>query len=219
MSEHNFKQYLEKLLGEKIEEARNEDQTEGKDIMGQPAESSRQALWGKEGESPHSATDAPGLSRKEIIGNAFTMLVAGHETTNSTLYIIHPAGARDGTAAAAERPRWNPAPDPRLRHPRVIRTTTTTGTAKPLITPLLSSTVGRRLQPRTRRCASKEPPAATAIPNIFAVVAAQGSGGAAQVLTVDGGGRPRKRGRSGGHGEASAGGDIPGGAASTARGR
>ncbi|KAL2126862.1 hypothetical protein VTI74DRAFT_11705 [Chaetomium olivicolor] len=75
----NYLQYMDEFLRDKAEEAqRGGAPREGMDIMGQLAQSKY---------SPKAAKDTgPKLSDAEIIGNAFIMIVAGHETTANTLH-------------------------------------------------------------------------------------------------------------------------------------
>ncbi|KAL2178023.1 cytochrome P450 [Thermothelomyces heterothallicus CBS 202.75] len=85
----NYLQYMDEFLRDKIDETRRGvPQREGMDIMGQLVQSS----YGSESEKAGS-TGAKGdststfkLSDADIIGNAFIMIVAGHETTANTLH-------------------------------------------------------------------------------------------------------------------------------------
>ncbi|KJZ78718.1 hypothetical protein HIM_02109 [Hirsutella minnesotensis 3608] len=74
--------YMDELMEGKVEEARKGGRAEeGMDLMGQLA----RATYGSQG-SAGDGKQATGLSREEIIGNAFIMFVAGHETTANTLH-------------------------------------------------------------------------------------------------------------------------------------
>ncbi|KAL7950386.1 cytochrome P450 [Trichoderma barbatum] len=75
LSYDEYVQYMNELLDEKIEDARKGEHTEGMDLMGQLAKS----CFGADNK------DAT-LTREEIIGNAFIMFVAGHETTANAIH-------------------------------------------------------------------------------------------------------------------------------------
>jgi cytochrome P450 len=75
LSYDEYVTYMNELLDEKIEDARNGDHIEGMDLMGQLAKS----CFGTDNK------DAT-LTREEIISNAFIMFVAGHETTANTIH-------------------------------------------------------------------------------------------------------------------------------------
>jgi cytochrome P450 len=75
---------MDEFLHDKIEEARSGDAPrEGMDIMGQLVQSKYGAKASKEGGGSGSG---PKLEDSDIIGNAFIMTVAGHETTANTLH-------------------------------------------------------------------------------------------------------------------------------------
>lgn len=76
--------YLQELMDEKIEEARNGERVEGMDLMGQLVRSSYRVESGTGEAIPKQGA----LSRDEILGNAFIMLVAGHETTANAIHFI-----------------------------------------------------------------------------------------------------------------------------------
>ncbi|KAH6899656.1 cytochrome P450 [Thelonectria olida] len=76
--------YMQELLDEKIEEARHGQRVEGMDLMGQLVRSSYR-VDDRTGEAIHKKG---ALSRDEILGNAFIMLVAGHETTANAIHFI-----------------------------------------------------------------------------------------------------------------------------------
>ncbi|KAL6690277.1 cytochrome P450 [Trichoderma pleuroticola] len=75
LSYDEYVSYMNELLDEKIEDARKGEHTEGMDLMGQLAKS----CFGTDNKE---AT----LTREEIIGNAFIMFVAGHETTANAIH-------------------------------------------------------------------------------------------------------------------------------------
>lgn len=91
----NYLKYMDEMMNEKIELVQNGTQTEeGMDFMGQlvkgsygqkpTAGSLKQTVGGK-------LVTAPVLTRDEILGNAFIMFVAGHETSANTIHftMIH----------------------------------------------------------------------------------------------------------------------------------
>ncbi|KAL7930818.1 cytochrome P450 [Trichoderma chlorosporum] len=75
ISYDEYVSYMNELLDDKIEDARKGEHTEGMDLMGQLAKS----CFGTDNK------DAT-LTRDEIIGNAFIMFVAGHETTANAIH-------------------------------------------------------------------------------------------------------------------------------------
>ncbi|UZP35738.1 hypothetical protein NXS19_003554 [Fusarium pseudograminearum] len=82
-SHDEFSKYMHELMDEKIEEARKGEHVDGMDLMGQLVRSSYATGTGEGMQSKKGA-----LSRDEIQGNAFIMLVAGHETTAGALHFI-----------------------------------------------------------------------------------------------------------------------------------
>jgi cytochrome P450 len=107
----NYMQYMDEFLKEKIEEVRKGDDMdkEGMDIMGQLV----RAKYGS------SSKDASDMSDSDIIGNAFIMIVAGHETTANTLHFTllelanNPAAQRqlqkdiDAIFGDSDPSKWN----------------------------------------------------------------------------------------------------------------
>jgi len=86
----NWGQYMKELFAQKVKEAQRGDHSEGMDIMGSLVRSSygEQQRAGKSS-SDHAEKEGlkdPLLSDSDILGNAFVMIVAGHETTASTLH-------------------------------------------------------------------------------------------------------------------------------------
>ncbi|KAG6259895.1 hypothetical protein E4U49_005511 [Claviceps purpurea] len=117
----NYVRYLDEMLDEKIEalkaghpELPEREDKEGMDFMGALAQCSFGGLsgasssTGQKGEKQHDRperqahgiTNAPALSRDEILGNAFVLFLAGHETSANTIHfsLIHLA-----TNPAAQR--------------------------------------------------------------------------------------------------------------------
>ncbi|KAH7262312.1 cytochrome P450 [Fusarium tricinctum] len=84
-SHEEFGKYMQELIDEKIVEARAGERIDGMDLMGQLVRSS----YGNETDRVQQAEPKKGmLSRDEIRGNAFIMLVAGHETTANAIHFI-----------------------------------------------------------------------------------------------------------------------------------
>ncbi|KYK60677.1 hypothetical protein DCS_01815 [Drechmeria coniospora] len=77
----DYIKYMDELMEDKLEEARAGSHAEGMDLMGQLV---RTTYAAREASSAKGAV--PVLGRQEIIGNAFVMFVAGHETTANTLH-------------------------------------------------------------------------------------------------------------------------------------
>lgn len=81
---------MKDLFDQKVEEAREGKQTEGMDIMGSLVRSSYGVSDTRRKASPGSAEKGePGkvkLSDSDILGNAFVMIVAGHETTANSIH-------------------------------------------------------------------------------------------------------------------------------------
>ncbi|KAM0233702.1 hypothetical protein ACHAPO_006990 [Fusarium lateritium] len=85
-SHDEFSKYMHELMDEKFEEARKGEHVDGMDLMGQLVRSSYANRTGEGQQGTQFKKGA--LSRDEIQGNAFIMLVAGHETTAGALYFI-----------------------------------------------------------------------------------------------------------------------------------
>lgn len=93
----NYLQYMDEFLRDKIEEAQSgATPREGMDIMGQLV----QSKYGSAKPSSPTSNTSTKLSDPDIIGNAFIMTVAGHETTANTLHFSLLALA---TTPAAQR--------------------------------------------------------------------------------------------------------------------
>ncbi|KAK8073672.1 hypothetical protein PG994_004571 [Apiospora phragmitis] len=82
-AEDNFVKYLDEFLHDKIDDVKNGDKEIGMDIMGQLARTS----YGEDTTSK-KGSKLPKLSDSEITGNAFIMIVAGHETTANTIHFL-----------------------------------------------------------------------------------------------------------------------------------
>jgi cytochrome P450 len=85
-SHGEFSKYMHELMDEKIEEARKGEHVDGMDLMGQLVRSSYATRTNDDQQGMQFKKGA--LSRDEIQGNAFIMLVAGHETTAGALHFI-----------------------------------------------------------------------------------------------------------------------------------
>ncbi|KAF5026179.1 hypothetical protein F66182_1743 [Fusarium sp. NRRL 66182] len=85
-SYEDFGKYMQELMDEKTKEAQLGERIDGMDLMGQLVRSSYETSTdgGQQGMSPRKGA----LSREEIQGNAFIMLVAGHETTANAIHFI-----------------------------------------------------------------------------------------------------------------------------------
>jgi cytochrome P450 len=84
-SHEDFGKYMQELIDEKIVEARAGERIDGMDLMGQLVRSS----YGNGTDRVQQAELKKGmLSQEEIRGNAFIMLVAGHETTANAIHFI-----------------------------------------------------------------------------------------------------------------------------------
>ncbi|KPM43107.1 hypothetical protein AK830_g3449 [Neonectria ditissima] len=80
----DWSKYMRELLDEKIEQAGHGDRVEGMDLMGQLVRSS----FGVGHKGGEAVPKKGSLSRSDILGNAFIMLVAGHETTANAMHFI-----------------------------------------------------------------------------------------------------------------------------------
>lgn len=84
---NNYEQYMREFLAEKAAAVRAGDRGEdGMDIMGQLVRTQQEAQQSGEKSGEKSGEREGRLTDDEIIGNAFVMLVAGHETTANTLH-------------------------------------------------------------------------------------------------------------------------------------
>ncbi|CAG8983176.1 hypothetical protein HYALB_00004002 [Hymenoscyphus albidus] len=80
----NWVQYMDELFAQKVAQARaGEKRSEGMDIMGSLVKSS----YGQDNDSsPNNKSGKIKLSDSDILGNAFVMIVAGHETTANSIH-------------------------------------------------------------------------------------------------------------------------------------
>ncbi|OLN85601.1 Steroid 17-alpha-hydroxylase/17,20 lyase [Colletotrichum chlorophyti] len=91
-SHDNYAQYIDELVQDKIEELQNGDHGDaGMDLMGQLVRSKHGGgadSYGGANAMLSRGKDSkiPQLSKSEITGNAFIMLVAGHETTANAMH-------------------------------------------------------------------------------------------------------------------------------------
>ncbi|KAK8005357.1 cytochrome P450 [Apiospora arundinis] len=84
-AEDNFVKYLDEFLHDKIDDVKNGDKEVGMDIMGQLVRTSYgEGQVGNE----KKGSKLPKLTDKEITGNAFIMIVAGHETTANCIHFM-----------------------------------------------------------------------------------------------------------------------------------
>ncbi|KAF4837199.1 Cytochrome P450 3A11 [Colletotrichum tropicale] len=124
-SHDNYVQYIDELMQDKIEDLQKGDHGDaGMDLMGQLVRSK----YGNAGEinggangivSKGKDSKIPQLSKSEITGNAFIMLVAGHETTANAMHFgcieiaCNPAVQRqlqkdiDGIFGDSDPSTWN----------------------------------------------------------------------------------------------------------------
>ncbi|GKT60491.1 cytochrome P450 [Colletotrichum tofieldiae] len=123
-SHDNYVQYIDELMQDKIEDLQNGDHGDaGMDLMGQLVRSkygNGAAHSGVNGVlSKGKESKIPQLSKSEISGNAFIMLVAGHETTANAMHFglieiaCNPAVQRqlqkdiDGIFGDSDPSTWN----------------------------------------------------------------------------------------------------------------
>lgn len=84
-SENNLLKYFDQFVQDKIEDAKQGKPEQGMDIMGMLVRTS----YGDQTTGLKKDTKLPRLQNSEIIGNAFVMMVAGHETTaNATHFTL-----------------------------------------------------------------------------------------------------------------------------------
>ena len=79
---------MDELMNDKIEETRKGQHVEGMDLMGQLVRSSYGVSKDQKGSAKELTEGANKgvLTYDEIVGNAFIMLIAGHETTANTIH-------------------------------------------------------------------------------------------------------------------------------------
>ncbi|KAK2019248.1 cytochrome P450 [Colletotrichum eremochloae] len=123
-SHDNYVQYIDELMQDKIEDLQNGGEGDvGMDLMGQLVKSKygNGATDGDVGGTVSKGKESkmPQLSKSEIAGNAFIMLVAGHETTANAMHFglieiaCNPAVQRqlqkdiDGIFGDSDPSTWN----------------------------------------------------------------------------------------------------------------
>ncbi|KAL3424050.1 cytochrome p450 3a21 [Phlyctema vagabunda] len=84
----NWRQYMKELFGQRVEEVREGRENEGMDIMGSLVKSSYGVTKRKAspGRAEKGEIGQPTLSDSDILGNAFVMIVAGHETSANSVH-------------------------------------------------------------------------------------------------------------------------------------
>jgi len=87
----NFKQYINEMLEEKVKQTREGKATKGMDILGALVRSSYgtsepNSRQGSPARAEKGSIDKPVLTDAEILGNAFVMIFAGHETTANSIH-------------------------------------------------------------------------------------------------------------------------------------
>jgi cytochrome P450 len=87
-SQNNYRQYMREFLRDKVDDVKTGHQNEGMDIMGQLVRTSygQKSPNNKVQEAHRKSSKGVGLSDSDILGNAFIMIVAGHETTANTIH-------------------------------------------------------------------------------------------------------------------------------------
>lgn len=75
---NNYRGYMKDFLADKKAEVRRGDREHGMDLMGQLVRGSMRA------DASDKKEDIPRLSDSDVLGNAFLIIVAGHETTANT---------------------------------------------------------------------------------------------------------------------------------------
>lgn len=84
-AETDFREYMNEFLQDKVEDVRKGEADMGMDLMGQLVSTSygeKQA----DGTASGKGSRLPTLTDQEIVGNAFIMFLAGHETTANTVH-------------------------------------------------------------------------------------------------------------------------------------
>jgi len=86
----NWRQYMNELFAQKVEETRLGKQSDGMDLLGSLVRSSYGQIDEKTGQTAGRAEKGeiskPRLSDSDILGNAFVMIIAGHETTANSIH-------------------------------------------------------------------------------------------------------------------------------------
>ncbi|KAK2745042.1 hypothetical protein FQN55_006399 [Onygenales sp. PD_40] len=82
-----YTKYMDEMLDEKIDEARKGDHAEeGMDFMGALVRAKHTSDEKKAGPEEEKSSVTTSLAREDILGNAFVLLIAGHETIANTLH-------------------------------------------------------------------------------------------------------------------------------------
>jgi cytochrome P450 len=81
-----WKQYMDELFAMKVQEARRGESVEGMDLLGNLVRSSYSDAIPSPGRAEKGQVGSPTLSDSDILGNAFIMIVAGHETTANSIH-------------------------------------------------------------------------------------------------------------------------------------
>ncbi|KAK2804808.1 hypothetical protein FQN51_001450 [Onygenales sp. PD_10] len=82
-----YTKYMDEMLDEKIDEARKGDHAgEGMDFMGALVRAKHTSDEKKAGSGGGGSSVETSLTREDILGNAFVLLIAGHETIANTLH-------------------------------------------------------------------------------------------------------------------------------------
>ncbi|KAH8671358.1 cytochrome P450 [Xylariales sp. PMI_506] len=85
-SEDNFVKYMDEFLHDKVEDVKEGKPEQGMDIMGMLVRTSYGAQGANGKTPPEKNNKVVSLRDSEIIGNAFIMIVAGHETTANMMH-------------------------------------------------------------------------------------------------------------------------------------
>jgi len=83
----NWSRYMQDLLNRKIDQVRSGENVEGMDLMGSLVGSAYGQEPNPTEKHGQSITSKGVLSESHILGNAFVMIIAGHETTANSLFI------------------------------------------------------------------------------------------------------------------------------------
>ncbi|UNI15718.1 hypothetical protein JDV02_002224 [Purpureocillium takamizusanense] len=83
----NYTKYMEEMMEDKLDDARRGIPPEGMDLMGSLVRCAYEADAAKDDKTGKAAS-LPVLTREEIIGNAFIMFAAGHETSGGNIHVL-----------------------------------------------------------------------------------------------------------------------------------
>lgn len=84
---HNWSRYMEELLARKIDQVRNNEIVEGMDVMGSLTRIAYEPELNLSNRSAKRISSDVVISDSHILGNAFVMILAGHETTANSILI------------------------------------------------------------------------------------------------------------------------------------